>query len=59
MRKWNENNKNLRDQFLPKNMGTIKNRENYKPFMDVYGVILFQVNEEQVGILHQKLLAGY
>mgnify|MGYP003334886631 CR=1 FL=1 len=59
MNEWNENNKNLRYQYLPKNMEKMENTENYKPFMDVYGVMPFQVIEEQAGILHQKLVAGY
>ena len=47
MKEWNENNRNLRDKFLPKNMGKMENTENYKTFMDVYGVMPFQVDKEQ------------
>ena len=59
MQEWNENNKTLRDQFLPKNMGKMENTENYKPFMEVYGVMPFQVNEKQAELLHKELVVGY
>ena len=59
MRDWNKSNRNLRDQFLPKNMGKMENTKTYKTFMEVYGVMPFKIDEEQAGKLHLELTAGY
>ena len=39
-------------------MGTMENTEDYKSFLDVYGVMPFQVNKEQADILYKKLMEG-
>ena len=59
MTDWNNNNKALRDSFLPKDVGKMENAKNYKTFMEIYGVMPFKVDEEQAGKLHQELMDGY
>ena len=59
MSKWNEEHKNHKDQFLPKNIEKMDNTKHYKTFMEVYGVMPFQVDGELVGKLHWELVDGY
>ena len=59
MNEWNKKHKNHKDQFLPKNIAKMDNTRNYKTFMEIYGVMPFQVDGELAGKHHQELVDGY